>query len=1235
MLTQIEQALIRCNSDKYANLCRLYLSYRYNNVIPTGFVLGKEKSKKGTPDNFIPIEDYYIFNEVTTQKERLKSKLKKDIEHCFKQEDIPKQKIVKIILMCNSEVSASLFNELSEYKNTFQNSTKLEVIDLADFSNHIHRDYPSIARELNIPIDTGQILEVKSFINQYEKSKFATTLSNDFFNRKEDLDDGIQYLKDSDILLISGIAGIGKTKFSLELSKRFKDEFPEFHLKYIINNGCLDIWEDLKVQLIKDRNYLIVLDDANKLKANLELILNFIKNEERKGKIKLILTVRNYVKEYVQQFLKHYKHIELKEFEKSELAQILQSPDFKITNYYVDRIYSISKGNPRIAIMAAIAGINKEIEKLNNASEIYEEYFSSVKDNIETFGNENLLKTAGIISLFRVIDFDNESTINEIEEYFEISKNELIENLRALYKLEITNEFKNAYKIADQILGEYIFYLVFINEQKIPFYKLLKVYVEKRFFPLSRILVPIVSNYGFESVKNQIVKDIKTVWNEIYKEEVAIRFLDDFWYYLTTEALIYLNKFERLKFPKQINEYPFKVYDENHLNSYKDKRIDILVKFENFHDDFNHALAILHDYGLSNETLFTKLLKVYTQSFTYGQFSYEYKYRTQINLFDFLYSKIDENPLFYSRLILFIAPSYLIDSYRCTVNYGNKFAISMKPICLTEEQKRFRTKLWEFIFNCYKNIKIKNESRNALIKYVSKLSYHDRVNDVIEFDMNILIPFIEDNFNKDDYTDNSIVDRYTSKLRLYKIKYKKGLEDLHCGDLYNTFLLLSEDKLKRKDFNGDYDKYEEYKEKEVEKFIADFSLKEYYKLLDDIDFIYKQETKGLRGYFGVNHSFEAILKYLHKKDFHLFLKVLKKTLQYDFCKEIAFGRVFSKIEFDNQKIKGLRNLLKSNSVGQLYLNLFWNGLSDNELTDEDYLLCLNYIKRNDVKYIWFLPNFLEKASNVFNDFKIKLYEIFDIVIERINNDKVNVEKDFFLYLHKNHFELFNSKIEQIKHSYLILDEKDRHFDYDLKLLKLILNDYPSFITDLLKNSYDYKDYLSRRELSQNDFTKLLDLSNYEVVMYKMLEYFKKFDRFSWSDDISTVFKGNNQREENVLKEYLISSNDESSIAMIYNIVVNKYRDKKFDFLKLIIDKNISTSQFNRLGFYPEGMISTGSRIPKIRNQITELQKVIDYLKSLNDLNLLEFVNILDEKVIRKKSEIEREIKEEFIRDWGL
>ena len=185
---------------------------------------------------------------------------------------------------------------------------------------------------------------------------------------------------------------------------------------------------------------MIVVDDANKLRSNLSSIVNF-KDEFNEGSIKIILTVRNYLKKEVENELKNFEEIELNNFDKTELSNILQSPEYNITNYYVDRIYSISKGNPRIALMAAIAGINKDIEKLNKASLILEEYFSSV--NVTIKDDLALLKVAGILSMFRSIDVANRQQLDEISNYFKIENNVIIEKLSLLVENELADVYKH------------------------------------------------------------------------------------------------------------------------------------------------------------------------------------------------------------------------------------------------------------------------------------------------------------------------------------------------------------------------------------------------------------------------------------------------------------------------------------------------------------------------------------------------------------------------------------------------------------------------------------------------------------------------------------------------------------------------------------------------------------------------------------------------------------------------
>jgi len=1232
MLTQIEQALLRCNGDIFADLCRQYLSYRYNTVFSSGFVKGKEKSKKGTPDNFIPFKDYFIFNEVTTQEQKLQEKLKKDIKHCFAQKDIPKERIVKIILICNSEISPLLAKELVDYKNSLYSNTELELVPIDVFANHIHRDYPSIARRLGIPIDTGQILEVEDFIGQYEKSQFSTTLSNKFFNRKEEINEGLGFLNQSNILMITGKAGTGKTKLALKLIEKFKDNNPEYDLKFITNNGSLDIWEDLRTQLTSNKKYLIVLDDANKLKTNLEQIVTFINTRNDKGRIKLILTVRNYIKSEVDKYVENFEFIDLQQFNESELAKILQSPEFNITNYYVNRIFSISKGNPRIAIMAAIAGINNDIKKLNNASEIYELYFSSVQKNIESFDNPDLLKTAGILSLFRVIDFEHVNTVEEIQKYFGLSKESLIESLRVLYKLEIADEYREAYKIADQILGEYIFYLVFIKGKDISFLDLLNVYIEKRHFPLTRILNPIVSNYGFESVKGFIISDLKKAWLDIKEPDTAIRFIEDFWYYIPTETLSYFNNFERITDNRILNSYLFEIYDENRINSFDDKLIKVLLQFSQFPSEFSTALQILNDYCLTSQVLFSKLLKAFKESLTYSQYSFEEKYKIQRNAFDFLYSKVKENEEFYSKVIIFIAPYYLVDNYQSNSWQGNQITIDRKWVCLIEEQKQFRTKLWQFLIERYKGNQFKGLIQNTIIKYINNLSYHYKNEDVIVFDRDIIFDFIEDNFNPNDFLENTIIEKYTSQLGLFNINYKKEINKNHQSEIFNTYLTFHEDKLKRKDFNGDWKKYEKYKEDEITQFVKNYDIKNYLKLIKDLELIYSYDDKVFQGHFGLNLGIEAILNYLRNNQFSLFYLVLENIFKSSFSNQIMLGRILSKVEYNKEKIRLLRELLKDNYSR---ISLLWNGIPSEEMITEDYILFREAIKNKELKYFGSISFYLPKMKSLMANESKDINEIIDVLFNRVKEDKIRLGNDFFLFIQNKHRSIYKIRFEDIKKAYLILDFEERHFDYDLEVLSNILKIDPDYINVILKHNFDDKLYVAKRDLRYNDYARLWDLSNYKKVMPYFLNYFKKFHIHDRSDEISTLFQGNINKGIDVLKSYLEDNQDDDDLIIIYNIVVSVFNDKRFDFLRIILGINDSLELFENLDFYLLSVVYSGSRLPRLRHAINEYEKVMEFLKSSDNLKYLEHINFLENRIVCKKRDIDWELKREFINDWGI
>ncbi len=1220
MVTRIEKELLICNEDKFANICRLYLAYRYPIVHSSGFALGKEKSKAGVPDNFIAYKGFYIFNEITTQEKGLKAKLKKDIADCFKQNDIENEKIAKIILICNSKINPKLDKELREYKNTLDFSSELEVIGIDALANIMVNQYPSLCNELGVPIDTGQILEVDNFVDQIEESKFSTPLRNKFFNREDDVKTAIDILTNQNILLISGQAGVGKTKLSLKVVEKFRELNENFQVKYIISNGNLDIWDDLNTQILKDKSYLIVVDDANKLKSNLSLIAKFIKNRKS---LKLILTVRNYVKTEVEGYLESYGLIELKEFTRDELSLILRSPDFNISEYYIDKIYSISKGNPRIAIMAAIAGLKNELDKLNNASQIHEQYFTAINDSIKTLNDSELLKVAGILSIFKIIDTKDLEKLEEIEKYFAINKDNLTSKLKMLYSFEVADEMQGVYKVADQILGEFIFYKIFLKEKELPFEILLNAYVDKRKFNLLGILTPIINNYGFNTVKDLIEFDIKIKWEEIKEDNYkAMRYLEDFWYYLTSETLIYVSNRVKNIEKVSLQELKFVINNENHIEQYDDEIIKLLIKFREIPEKFDFALQLLFCYGLSSQLLFSNLLKALKQSFAYGQYSYETKYGTQIKLFDFLYSKVEEDEIFYSKIILHTADKFLIDSYNSTVNYGNALQIVPKVVEATSEQIDFRKKLWRFICECYQ---VKDLKESVLDFFLSHhYSYYFNNEKIIEIDNNFIIPFFETNFSNSHFRESMVIDMYEKRIRRFDIKHPEDFKNKYLCKEFKTWLLLNE--------RGENNK------QLIIKTFKDYKESDYLDLLNEIEIIAKYKPNFFNGWSTILDSISTIFEDLAKTDFKVFISIIEDIVKRDISNIIRIEKAFQFIDYSQENLKILRKVIIENEDNHYYLLSLILNMPSDSIQKSDYDLSIGVLNKEIARNIAFIEDLLPKVSHLNLNIEHELDKIFKILLRKTEQEGfLYVHTDLFKYVSENHPYSFERNIEIIKSIYLNLDKKGRYFDYDLGVLKLILGCDNTFITELLHSNFDEKTRISKRDLSENDFSKLWVLDDYYVIFKQILTYFSTHPMmFAYTPcDVSNLFKGNSEKEIKFLKSILKEATIDSLIRKIYNIVVTKYNDIKLTFLKSILYKNRDLEFFKQLDFYVLSLTYNGDEIPRIHHKMNAYVEAKNFILTLNNIDYLEHISVLEKAITNCKVSIENAKKRDFIDRWDL
>jgi len=258
IIKQIESSLKAINQARFQDLMNHLLHIRgYKFIGAPGSVVAKEKTRKGSPDSFFENGDKYIFAEYTTQ-ERLENsktfleKLLKDIEHCFdeKKTGIGIKNIGQIILACTEKITPEDFQQLKEKVEAYNSETKLEVYDIQNLPMHIY-DFPGLSEQyLGVQIIKGEIYNLPDFLIKTTKG-LQPSLINEFVGREDELKKSIENLQNADILLLSGVAGVGKTKLGIALLEEFsKTEF----IPIVIQSSAVPLWDDF-INLFQNGKY--------------------------------------------------------------------------------------------------------------------------------------------------------------------------------------------------------------------------------------------------------------------------------------------------------------------------------------------------------------------------------------------------------------------------------------------------------------------------------------------------------------------------------------------------------------------------------------------------------------------------------------------------------------------------------------------------------------------------------------------------------------------------------------------------------------------------------------------------------------------------------------------------------------------------------------------------------------------------------------------------------------------
>ncbi|SIQ62657.1 nSTAND3 domain-containing NTPase [Maribacter ulvicola] len=1185
-LSTIKERLKNFNETEFQELCDCFLSLRnrgYKAYSRTGAHDIKQKTTRGTPDSFIQMPNgLYLFVESTTTEHKgrsLLNKLKKDISGCLDVDKtgIPINKIQEIILCYNSNLKVVEIEEVNkeavEILGTVPMHYSLDTLATEIFFHHknLAKDY------LGIPLDTGQIVSLEKFVEEYDKGKqkLATPLAGIFLHRNEELKDIKSKLADNDILIISGPAGVGKTKLALKSINKFIESYLDYNGFAISPKGA-DLIGDLGAYFEGDDNNILLVDDVNRV-DKFEQILGFYRSLDN-GKLKLVLTVRDYALDNVREWMSEYKNsiVEISGFNFEEIKAIIEQKPFEVRHgKYQLKIYDIAKGNARLAVMMAIiARETNKLESLNNVADLFEKYFETFVSDEDAFKDKRILKALGIISFFYTLPYDDNELLNSVVSSFSISSDELREAFDKLHSLDLVELNYEHVRIGEQNLSTYFFCKVFIKDKLLSFAQLWNNYFEQLEYRFKDTVYPMYQNFGKEVIIKEIKPTLTSYWSTIKSdEEKAFRFYNFSWEFLPDECIIYLE--ERISLLDTETTDKLKTEYETNDFASTNKREKHLVLLSNFFKNpmfFLDALELSFQFVKKKQKHLSQLIYHIDQNIYFLDEDYINHFERYAILIDYL---IEESGQGRQEALSFFAISNQLLK-RLRWSYMSKKE-SKKDDSNIASVKLSRGKILYALCNLY------NEYPNEVFEVMLNFSMtHEKDSKyTFAFDLDYLIPWIDSNLNNKSFHHCYYVLEMIRSSR--KVKYSfpdlKRLKSTFRHPTYSLFELVNWDRRRGKE-EYDFENYREFDELKK----SDIAKKLKFKRKRDVNqFISKYreilEWNQIKIYSQFNVC-EAIIK-----------ANLKNDSEIGFTTFIAFVKLQDDGRF-NSDLSIPYNVIDNLTANPELAERFWKVIKTRKLHERWKLEVLTSLPEASIikKHI----TRLYKALNTINaNFgiqfqRLKKYEkldaevlikVFQIVVRRIDDDnmKIWLREEFFIKVVS-----LVEDTELLKKAYIQQDELDHHFDYGGKCFLAVLQKDNRFFLEFLKVIIE-KDTLKRAR-DHKEFSIVWELSNAEEILDEVMEYMaNNLDYYFISEHFANAFfqslNSNSERADKYLLSLIARNSEQAQMIRIVFDIIHTNRKSLFEqAFQFYVLKNQDLECFKKVEWTDNQVVYHGNAI---------------------------------------------------------
>lgn len=888
---------------------------------------------------------------------------------------------------------------------------------------------------------------------------------------------------------------------------------------------------------------------------------------------------------------------------------------------------------------AKIVDESRSLESIFDVSGIYEIYFSSIKRDIESLNNRNLLVSAGIVSFFRIVDKNDHKVMTLLSAHFNLSPEDFWESCLQLNAIEIMDIHEGEIvKISDQVMATYLFYLCFFAEEHLDF----KVLITALFPEYKRRLVdalnPVLNSFDYKGIKKIILPHIEEVWESQLTSgrSKAQHFIDIFWFLKPSETLIYMQQQVLELSPTPYEQTRLKIEtDQSDLPDY----LSVLPHFKHFSDDyFGISLDILFLYVEKAPEDAGKVIYLLTHELGFEPDSYEFDYRGQKKVIEKVTSKSrsGDNELV-TKLFFALAGEYLNTQYSSTRG-GRNHTISICEFGLTDTPalRELRSSVLNHAIKLSRRPQFEGDFYGFL-QGLADVWPTQKADSIIEYDAGILLPHFTSYFTPENLLHCILVNQYCAMLKRLKIPFSEAVKlkfKTPQFQLYDAMFIEND----RADMRLGYKKYAEYKSKKIKKLCARFDLQEYQAFILQLETVFIHSLDD-RKHERLSQSLKPVIEQLSEQSPHTTSDVFRTLVKKESALRInpinVIGAIYKAIGKSQ-----LWTLLNEGDIENKrgWLFAFYISLQPEEVCIDDV---------NAVKKLY-----SHASSGFYNNLQYLLkfeaveqglvhFVVSTLVGRAINEPEiaVHVTPIFHDYADEDRdlFRLVMRDQELLQKCYILADGNERLFDFTGKFMSRILNKDKHFLRRFLKGSKTQSTFVNDRR----DYSFIWLREDYQELMDEVSQFYQTGDHHhrTWREYKSFYKKGAHpQKDANIIEKqdsYILAlvtkfSSNKEYMSMLFDVISEFDETRKLKFVAAFLGTNQDMNDFKNIRFWPSIRTYSGSRIPYIRAEIRFLESV----SALCDtVELLPHKSYIEEAIRSKEFDILSARKHEFKDDF--